>query len=139
MRKCVVIYLVLAVLAAVSTSLVAPAQDPSGAGADATKVRPLVIVEGSEPAKVQIGDVVRVVGTIPSGMGVVSATTQGPVKLVATNHVRRVVNGKTMIGVMTTEFEVLAQGAGSAKVVVTIENKIRNSTEKKEFNVDIRS
>ncbi len=98
----------------------------------------VVVVEGEASAKVDVGEVVRVTGSGPSGMVEITVKTEGPVKLVGTNSVRRVVNGGNMIGEMTKEFEVKANAQGAAKVIVTIANKIAKTTDTKVFNLDVR-
>jgi hypothetical protein len=98
----------------------------------------VVIVEGDAPAKVEVGEVVRVTGSGPSGMVEINAKTEGPVKLATTNSIRRVVNGGNMIGEMTKEFEVKARSRGAAKIIVTIVNKIAKTTDTNVFNLEIR-
>ena len=98
----------------------------------------VVVVEGDATAKVDVGEVVRVTGSGPSGMVEINVRTEGPVKLVGTSSVRRVINGGSMIGEMTKEFDVKAHGQGAAKITVTIANKIAKTTDTKVFNLKIR-
>jgi len=101
------------------------------------RVRHVVIVQGDKPAKVSVGQIVRVQGSIPSGMGEISVKTEGPVRLVATNDVTNIVDGHTRIGAQIREFEVRAQKKGKAKVIITIDNKIQKTTDTKEFSLEI--
>jgi hypothetical protein len=112
--------------------------NPDAAIPTTAAARRVVIVEGDKSAKVGVGDIVRVEGSGPSGMVEVSAKTEGPVKLIATNDIRRVVNGSSMIGAMIREFEVKAQGKGTATIAITVDNKIAKTTDTKEFKVEIR-
>jgi hypothetical protein len=109
----------------------APATKPAVAD------RTVVTVQGDSPAKVKVGDIVRVKGSGPSGMVDISVKTDGPVKLVATNNVREIVKGHAKIGVMVKEFEVKATDKGQAKVMITITNRIQKTTESKEFNIEV--
>jgi hypothetical protein len=125
-------------VAVICAAAIAADQDNPDAAAPAAAHRQVVIVEGDKPAKVEVGDIVRVEGSGPSGMVKITAKTEGPVKLVATNDIRRIVNGSPMIGAMIREFEVKAQGKGTAKIIVTVDNKIAKKTDTKEFTVEIR-
>jgi ribosomal protein L7/L12 len=119
---------------------IAAATCARGVAADEKKpdaVRSVVILEGKQPAKVKVGEIVRVMGSGPSGMVEITARTKGPVKLFATNDVRKVVNGQILIGAMIKEFEVRATKPGHARVFVTINNKIQKTTETKEFKIEV--
>ena len=105
---------------------------------DVPTVNPVVIVEGDAPAKVAVGEVVRVTRSGPSGMVEITAKTEGPVKLVGTNSIRRVVNGGLVIGAMIREFEVKALDKGTAKITVTINNTRTKTTTTKEFKIEIQ-
>ena len=130
---------IVSVIVAICVSVFAADQGSSDAAPPAASPpHRVVIVEGDAPAKVEVGEVVRVEGSGPSGMVEITAKTEGPVKLVETNDVRRVVNGGAVIGAMIREFEVKAQGKGAAKITVTIDNKITKKTDTKEFRVEIR-
>ena len=130
--------LVSAVAVACTIVLAADQGKSDAAAASAAAHRQVVIVEGDKSAKVEVGNVVRVEGSGPSGMVEITAKTEGPVKLVATNDVRRIVNGSPMIGEMVREFEVKAQAKGTGKIVVTIDNRITKKTETKGFTVEIQ-
>jgi hypothetical protein len=131
--------MVVSAVAVVCTIAIAADQGNSDAAApSAAAHRQVVIVEGDKPAKVEVGNVVRVEGSGPSGMVEITAKTEGPVKLIATNDVRRIVNGSPMIGAMVREFEVRAQAKGTGKIIVTIDNRIAKKTDTKEFTVEIR-
>lgn len=130
---------VASVIALVCMSAVALEQGkPEASTATAPACQRLVIVEDDQPVKVEVGEIVRVEGSGPSGMVEITAKTEGPVKLARTNDVRRVANGHTLIGAMTREFEVKAQGKGTAKIVVTVNNKIAKKIDTKEFKIEIR-
>jgi hypothetical protein len=98
----------------------------------------VVIVEGDAPAKVAVGEIVRVTGSGPSGMVEITAKTEGPVKLVGTNSIRRVVNGGLVIGAMIREFEVKALDKGTAKITVTVNNTRTKTTTTEEFKIEIQ-
>jgi hypothetical protein len=137
-EKLLSVGLVLAVVAAVSARALfddQEAQAPAGEAASAS--RTVLTVEGDTPVKVEVGNIVRVIGSGPSGMVDIAAKTEGPVKLVATNNVREIVNGHPKIGAMIREFEVKATDKGQAKVVITITNRIQKTTETKEFNIEV--
>jgi hypothetical protein len=99
--------------------------------------RDVVIVEGQKPARVRVGNIVRVSGMIASGQGDLTAEIEGPGKLVGTNRVRRVMNGQPMIGAMVREFEVLAEHQGRVRIVVTVDNKLQRRKGTTEFTIDV--
>lgn len=136
--KMVGLVLVSAAAVACITAIAADQGNADVPAAAAPAHRQVVIVEGDKPANVEVGDIVRVEGSGPSGMVKITAKTEGPVKLVATNDITRVVNGSMVIGAMIREFEVKAQGKGTAKIIVTVDNTIAKTTDTKEFTVEIR-
>jgi hypothetical protein len=130
---------IVSVVAAICASAFAAEQGtPEAATRPTTTCNRVVVVEGDSPAKVNVGDIVRVRASGPSGMVEITARTEGPVKLVRTNDVRRVVNGGAVIGEMIREFEVKAKRSGSAKVVVTIDNRITKKAETRRFKLEVR-
>lgn len=108
------------------------------AAASRTGNRRVAVVQGTKPARIEVGEIVRVEGTVPSGMGEVSVKTEGPVRLIATNDIRQVIDGAVPIGAMTREFEVRAQKPGKARVIVTIDNKIANKVDTLVFALEIQ-
>ena len=110
---------------------------PDDAPGSAAAIRKVVIPEGNEPVRVTVGEIVRISGSGPAGMVEITVRTQGPVKLVATNDIRRVVNGHNIVGATIKEFELKAQKKGQAKVVITIKNKIHNTAETKEVRIEV--
>jgi hypothetical protein len=107
------------------------------AGAPAEDRTIIEIVKGNQ-AKAAVGNVVRVKGSIPSGMGEITAEVVGPGKIIATNNVQQQSGGQTLIGMHVKEFEVVAEEKGKITITVTIDNKIqkRKSTRKYTVTVD---
>src|SRR5262245_38053486 len=97
----------------------------------------VVVVEGKEPAKVPLGTIIRVIGTIPAGQGEITAKLEGPGKLVATNHVRTIKNGRPIIGLTIKEFDVAAQKKGTIKITVTVDNKIQKSKTDHAYTIEV--
>ena len=101
------------------------------------RVQQVVIVQGEAPAKVKVGQIIRVQGSAPAGQAEMSVKIEGPVKLVRTNDVAKVVDGRPLIGETIREFEVRARKKGKATVTITIHNKVQKTTETKKFTLEI--
>lgn len=97
----------------------------------------VVVVEGKESAKVTTGTTIRVIGTIAAGQGEITVKVEGPGKLVATNSVRTIKNGKPLIGLTTKEFDVAAEKKGTIRITVTIENRIAKTKADHDYTVEV--
>jgi hypothetical protein len=95
------------------------------------------IIKGNQ-AKAAVGNVVRLKGSLPSGMGEITAEVVGPGKIIATNNVQQQSGGQLLIGMHVKEFEVAAEEKGKITVTVIVENKVqkRKSTRKYTITVD---
>lgn len=84
----------------------------------------VVIVEGDKPFEVTQDEVVRLIGKGIAGSKA-TATVKGPAKIDQQATIRRIVNGKPLIGAGDTEFDIEPTGKG--EVTVTISVKLPNS------------
>jgi hypothetical protein len=135
-EKCVGAVVILVVLATICGRALSEEEGEQAPAASSTPaVRTVVVVEGDAPVKVKVGDIVRVVGSGPSGVVDISAKTEGSLKMVGTNAVREVVNGHNKIGAVIREFEAKATRQGQAKIIVTIDNRLQKKADTREFNI----
>jgi hypothetical protein len=102
------------------------------------RVRQVFIIKDDVPVKVQVGQIVRVEGMIPSGMGDISIETRGPARLLTTTEVKTFMGGTPAVGAQIKEFEVRAEARGNARLIVTIENSILHRRDTKNFNLEIQ-
>jgi hypothetical protein len=85
-----------------------------GGAADGT----IITVEGPNPVKVKVGDVIRVAGSVPAG-GAIEEKLTGPGTIQSANVVRRFKNGKPVIGLTVKEFTIKANKPGTIKITIT--------------------
>ena len=84
--------------------------------------RHVVVVTGEKPIPVMVGDVVRVSDKVPAG-GTVTATVDGPARLVNTNTADKIKEGKFLADAVAKEFEFLVEGEGKVTITVTLDGK----------------
>src|SRR4051812_30076259 len=84
--------------------------------------RRVVMVVSENPVPVMVGQVVRISEKINAG-GTITATVEGTGRLVSTNTVNKVKEGRQWVDAVGKEFEVLAESPGQIKVTVTLDSK----------------
>lgn len=89
-----------------------------------TEVVSIIIPEGTKSFEVSETDIVRLTGKGIAGSSA-TATITGPAKIEQQATIRRVVNGKPLVGAGDTEFDIEPTGQGP--VTVTISVKFPNS------------
>jgi len=80
--------------------------------------RTVVIPDDTTPFEVQRRFVVRLTGKGIAGAKIV-ANVQGPARIAAENAIRRVRNGKYMVGPGDKEFDIRPSGKGKVTVTIT--------------------
>jgi hypothetical protein len=107
------------------------------AGSIFAQEKVVIVAEGEPLPAVKVGDVVRITGSGAVGRTEVSATVEGPAKLVSTTVVRRFKDGKPLIGATIKEFEIKAEAKGKAVIKVTVADSIDKKSTTKEYTLQI--
>src|SRR5262245_50135569 len=102
----------------ITAGLAAAAVAFSALGAVAADI---VEVEGSKPVKLQMTDIVRVIGKGIAGAQI-AAEVSGAGKLDAENKVRRMKDGHPLIGTTVREYLIKPTMAGRISIKVTVKN-----------------
>jgi hypothetical protein len=87
------------------------------------ETRTVMIPQGQQPFKISMGDCVRLQGQGIAGSNI-SIDIEGPGRLISTNQLQYVMNGRPAIGGMFQEFEIVPESPGTitAKITVTYPN-----------------
>jgi hypothetical protein len=83
----------------------------------------VVVVTGEKPVAVTVGSIIRISDQVISG-GTITAKIDGVGKLVSTNTVDKVKEGRAWVDASGKEFEVLAEGPGKITITVTLDSKL---------------
>lgn len=88
-------------------------------GAASADEQTVVVPRDNKPFAVEKGDIVRLTGKGIAGSKI-EAKVEGPAKVAATNSVREVAQGHTVIGNGVKEFDLKATDKGKVTVTITV-------------------
>ena len=97
----------------------------------------IVIVEGDKPFEVTQDEVVRLIGKGIAGSKA-TVTVKGPAKIDQQATIRRIVNGRPLIGASDTEFDIEPTGKGEVTVTISVKLPNANKPEVKAYSFTVK-